>query len=159
MSKVKNKISLEDAKTLSTQLVNKLKPYCKRIKVVGSIRRQKKEIGDIDIVIIPLPELFNRVNQIIQVELGGKKKIFGSYKGRPINLFFTNNESWGAALLHSTGPAQFNIRKRFLIKRKGLLLNEYGLFTRNKRKYLVGETEKEIFDYLGWTYKTATQRA
>ena len=158
MSKVKNKISLENAKILSRELVNKLKPYCKRIKVVGSIRRQNDEIGDIDIVIIPRPQLFDKVNQIIKVDLGGEKKIFGSYKGRPINLFFTTAESWVASLLHSTGPVQFNIRKRFLIKRKGLLLNEYGLFTRKKKEYLVGETEKDIFDYLGWTYKTATQR-
>jgi len=53
MSKVLNKISLEEAKEVTKELVNELKPYCKRLKVVGSIRREKEEIGDIDIVIIP----------------------------------------------------------------------------------------------------------
>jgi len=158
MSKVLNKISLEEAKEVTRELVNELKPYCKRLKVVGSIRREKEEIGDIDIVIIPDEGLGKKVEEIMDVDFGGDKKIFGTYKGRDINLFITENKSWGAALLHSTGPAQFNIRKRFLIKRKGLLLNEYGLFTRTKREYLVGETEEEIFEYLGWNYKTPQER-
>ena len=38
---------------LAKNLVKTLKPYCKRIKIVGSIRRKEKNPGDIDIVLIP----------------------------------------------------------------------------------------------------------
>ena len=46
---------------------------------------------------------------------------------------------WGAQLMASTGPAQYNIRKRFLVKRKGLKLSEYGLFNRDSGEYILVE--------------------
>ena len=58
----------------------------------------------------------------------------------------------------ATGPAVYNIRKRFLVKRKGLKLNEYGLFKVSSGEYLAGKTEKDIYDYLGWANKAPCER-
>ena len=126
--------------------------------VAGSIRRGKEEIGDIDIVLIPKDTLFDHIDDIIEVTSGGQKKIYGTYRGRPINLFLTDTKGWGAQLMTATGPAQYNIRKRFLVKRKGLKLNEYGLFTADTGEYLAGKTEKDIYDYLGWNNKAPAER-
>jgi DNA polymerase (family 10) len=158
MSKVETKITLKEAQKLGNELTKELSPYIEKSMIAGSIRRECEEIGDIDIVIIPKESLFDNIDNIIDVTSGGQKKIFGEYKGRPINLFFTDEKSWGAQLMTSTGPAQYNIRKRFLVKRKGLKLSEYGLFDRNSGEYISGRTETDIYVSLGWSIKCPTER-
>jgi len=158
MSKVDKKITLKEAQKLGNELVNELSPHIEKSIIAGSIRRECEDIGDIDIVIIPKESLFDHIDNIVEVSSGGQKKIYGEYKGRPINLFLTDETAWGAQLMASTGPAQYNIRKRFLVKRKGLKLNEYGLFNRESGEYIVGKTENEIYQWLGWSCKSPLER-
>lgn len=42
-----------EARALAEKVCHQLVPYCEKIKICGSIRRRKKEIGDIDIVVLP----------------------------------------------------------------------------------------------------------
>jgi len=158
MSKVETKITLKEAQKLGNELVKELTPHIEKSMIAGSIRRECEEIGDIDIVIIPKESLFDHIDNIVEVSQGGQKKIFGTYKGRPINLFLTDDTAWGAQLMASTGPAQYNIRKRFLVKRKGLKLSEYGLFNRESGEYISGRTETDIYVSLGWSIKCPTER-
>ena len=37
-----------------------------------------------------------------------------------------------------TGPADFNIKYRWMAKKRGMKLNEYGLFDRNTDAYIAG---------------------
>ena len=158
MAKVDTKITLQEAQDMAADLIGELAPHFTKALVAGSIRRGKEEIGDIDIVLIPKDTLFDHIDDIIEVTSGGQKKIYGTYRGRPINLFLTDTKGWGAQLMTATGPAQYNIRKRFLVKRKGLKLNEYGLFTADTGEYLAGKTEKDIYEYLGWTHRGPEER-
>ena len=48
-----NRLSLQQARGLARHIVCELKPYCRRIRVAGSIRRRKETIGDIELVVIP----------------------------------------------------------------------------------------------------------
>ena len=41
------------ATTLAKKLVDELAPYCQRIEIAGSVRRQSAEVGDIELVAIP----------------------------------------------------------------------------------------------------------
>ena len=120
MAKVDTKITLQKAQSIASDLMSELKPHFAKALVTGSIRRGKEDIGDIDIVLIPKDTLFDQIGNIMEVTSGGKKKIYGTYRGRPINLFLTDTKGWGAQLMTATGPAQYNIRKRFLVKRKGM---------------------------------------
>ena len=43
----------KDVIKLSSQITKWLSPFCKKIEIVGSIRRGEKSPGDIDIVLIP----------------------------------------------------------------------------------------------------------
>lgn len=158
MALVDTRVTLQEAQDMAADLIAELSPHFTKALVAGSIRRGKEEIGDIDIVLIPKESLFTHVADIIEVTSGGKKKIYGTYRGRPINLFITDTKGWGAQLMTATGPAQYNIRKRFLVKRKGMKLNEYGLFTADTGEYLAGKTEKDIYDYLGWTNRGPEER-
>lgn len=158
MAKVDTKIPLQEAKNIASEIMDKLEPHFTKALVTGSIRRGIDEIGDIDIAVIPKDTLRDNVDDIMEVTNDGKKQIFGTFKGRPINLFLTDDQSWGAQIMASTGPAQYNIRKRFLVKRKGLKLNQYGLFNAKSGEYLAGKTEKNIYDYLGWSNTTPSER-
>jgi len=149
------KTSLEDAQSVADKLIEALKPFCSRVQVSGSIRRMKPEIGDIDLVVIPseLEEFLPKVKEIIDFDYGGTKKVFGLYEERPINIFLSDEDSFGACLYQTTGPAIYNIRKRAKVKKLGYKLNEYGLFNAETGEKLAGKTEESIFEFLNWNYK------
>jgi len=46
-------MKLSEATDYANYLKQELEPYCDRIEVAGSIRRQNPEVGDIEIVCIP----------------------------------------------------------------------------------------------------------
>lgn len=76
-----------------------------------------------------------------------------------VDIFFAEEESRPFALMHHTGPMIFNVRCRAVAKKKGLKLNQYGLF--DDKDHNVGskfKTEREVFDYLGLTWKEPEQR-
>jgi len=155
------KTTIDEAMEVANQLTSKIFEYCERIEVVGSIRRNKDMVGDIDMVIIPKPpvdEFIEKIKQTIEFDYGGKKKLFGMFNGRPINIFITTLESFGACVYQTTGPALYNVYVRQRAKHKKMKLNEYGLFNRETNEKIAGDTEESIFQALGWDYTEPTQR-
>ena len=67
------------------------------------------------------------------------------------NIFFTEHDSWGTAMMYTTGPQRYNIRKRYLVKRMGYKLNQYGLYNKEGEK-IAGPTETGIYEALGWEW-------
>lgn len=168
MSKTKSTAKANFEKTthkegldLALKLQSDIQDFCKSLTIAGSIRQGKEMVGDIDIVIIPkdpVDEFVIKIKEKIEFEYGGSKKLFGMYKERPINIFITNEGSYGACLYQSTGPALYNVHIRQVAKRKGFKLNEYGLFNRETGEKIAGETEDSIFEALGWKYAEPTAR-
>lgn len=168
MSKLKStakanfeKTSSHEAILIANDLCNRISEYCTQYEIAGSIRQGKELVGDVDLVVLPnmpVSEFIEKVKEVIEYEYGGDKKIFGMYLGRPVNIFITDAESYGACLYQSTGPAMYNVHKRRLAKNKGFKLNEYGLFNRETNEKVAGHTEESIFEALGWTYKEPTER-
>lgn len=155
------KTSRKDALVVGAKLSQALWPLCKVVTLVGSIRQGKEMIGDIDIVVIPNiepAEFLERCKDIVEYEYGGKKKIFGMFMDRPINIFVTDESGYGACTYQMTGPAKYNILMRRRAKLKGFRLNEYGLYNRDTGDYVAGATERSIFDALGMEYKAPVQR-
>lgn len=149
------KISLEEAKQVTNKLISEIEYLCDFIEVSGSIRREITKVGDIDIVVIPknVSEFITKIQNHVEYDYGGTKKIFGIYMGRPINIFITTNESKGACLYQTTGPVFYNVRKRTKVKSMGYKLNEYGLFHVETNEKVAGDTENSIFDFFGWSRK------
>ena len=50
---MKNKISLSQARRIAESVVAELACACERIEIAGSVRREKSEVGDIEICAIP----------------------------------------------------------------------------------------------------------
>lgn len=137
MSTTALRIPLAEAREIADQLVALLKPACERIVVAGSIRRERPDIGDIDLVCEPKlvygtdlfgdptgddeDALHDRCGQLVQDGVLEKRlNVKGSvswgrqlkravYRGLSVDLqAVTDVTTWGAWLLIRTGPADFN---------------------------------------------------
>ena len=62
-------------------------------------------------------------------------------------------EPFGAAFLaYFTGSKEHNIRLREMAVKKGLKINEYGIFRKKTTKKLGGKNEEDIYNILGLQY-------
>ena len=148
------------ADKIVTKVENYLRPMVDKMMACGSYRRGAQMIGDIDFVIIPKEgyTLPNMLPPNEGVNWVGENKAQVIIDGEKVDLKVTTPAAWGATVLYFTGPADFNIKYRWMAKRKGLKLSEYGLFDRNTDQYLAGATEADIFTALGRPYKDPAQR-
>jgi DNA polymerase (family 10) len=78
--------------------------------------------------------------------------------GLQVDLRVIYRQAWGAALIYFTGSKAHNIRIREMAVRKGLKLNEYGLFRAKSGKLLAAETEQDVYERLGLPYIEPTLR-
>jgi len=143
---------------LSKRIVKEIKPYCKKIMVVGSIRRKEKAPVDVDIVLIPKDK--DRIEAILYKKgkkiLGGDKKAYFKIDGVEVEIYYTVPEEWGAALLAYSSKFGAGIGLRVVAKRKGFKLSQHGLFKKGKR--VAGRTEEEIYHALGRPWKPPEER-
>jgi DNA polymerase (family 10) len=148
---------------LSNEVVGRLKPYCKpnRIVVVGSIRRKKPTVHDIDIVLIPSDgwNLLSEIKKLGYLSKNGPKLKTVRYKYAQVDLYIGTEEIWATLLLIRTGSAENNIRLCSLAKSKGWKLEADGdgLFDESGRR-LAGDTEESIYQALGLPYQKPEQR-
>ena len=146
-------MKLEDAKTIADKFVLQIKEFCKRIEIVGSIRRKKPEVNDIDILLMPKSkeQLIQKIKKISDVEVQGKKLIRAEYFGMQLDIYFTDEETWGILLLIRTGSKEHNIKLcQYAIKKGMKLSSAAGLIKNNK--VIASKTEEEIFKELGLDY-------
>ena len=148
----------KDAKKLANNLSKNLKPLCRRIQVAGSIRRKEPSPRDIDFVLIPknrekLEDFMKKKGKFMQ---GGEHESTWKVGGIKVELYYTIPEEWGAALLAYSSKKGSAIGLRMVAKRKGLLLNNHGLFKGKKK--IASKTEREIYAALGRPYKKPEDR-
>jgi len=124
--------------------------------MAGSARRGKKEdLHDLDVVYMGA-ETPKIPGQAAFVK--GKDITRYTILGEQVDIYRTDLESFGAMFLFLTGPQEFNIIMRGRAKRKGMLLNQKGLYDRETREFLAGENEEEIFNALGLEWKEPSLR-
>lgn len=153
--KVLTSLELAKAKALALQISGNVRTFCDKLELVGSIRRQKNLVGDIDFVVMATDRKWAKItscfkksniicagNQLIKVNCPISGDLFQAdfYRG------YTNN--FGIQQLIRTGSADHNmwlagyaISKGFRLKySEGLLQND---------KVIVGNTEESVFETLG----------
>ena len=123
--------------------------------VAGSLRRGNKKVKDADLIVIAETEDYEKVwasvSSRCKHETRGPVSRRFYYKGLKIDVRIFKHRHKGAALLTRTGPAGFNIRMRARAKRRGLLLNEYGIHRKNIN-LTPGFEEEQLFEFLGMEY-------
>ena len=124
---------------------------------VGSLRRGCKTCGDIDLLAIGTnDQLMARFTRFPGVERvlgqGPTKSSVVLPGGVQADLRLVPDESAGAATQYFTGSKAHNIAVRDLALRRGLKLNEYGLFRVADDHRVAGATEAEIYQAIGLAY-------
>jgi DNA polymerase (family X) len=143
-------------------LAEKLLDETRRMKLVdradlaGSIRRGRETVGDIDLLIsyrkggngeealrefVKLPAI-KRV-----MALGGTRASVLIEGNLQVDVRAVPKESYGAALQYFTGSKPHSVHLRAIAQKRGLKINEYGVFRGEKR--IGGEKEEDTYRALG----------
>ena len=144
-----------DASSLFIKELNRSKEI-KEICPAGSLRRRKETVRDIDILVSSknpkkVMDRFVKLPDVKDVMAkGAAKSSIVTTDGIQVDVRVIKESSYGASLMYFTGSKEHNIKLRQFAIKKGLKLNEYGLFKKNK--IIKGKTEKEIYKALGLGY-------
>ena len=124
--------------------------------IAGSFRRKKESVGDLDILATsPKPKRI--IEHFVKYE--DTKAVISEGKTRStiilsndlqVDLRCVADESYGAALHYFTGSKSHNIAIRKMALKRGLKVNEYGVFKGKKR--IAGHTEEEMYESVGLCY-------
>ncbi len=157
MATSSGRMRLGEALPLALELVEYLKkiPGVRSVTYAGSLRRAKETIGDIDLVVAADQEHAAGIGKAVTkhamcaevIGSGPTKTSFRTVAGVQVDVRVIPPASWGAALQYFTGSKEHNVRVREMAVKKGLKLNEWGLF--KGEKPIAGETEEGIYEALG----------
>ncbi len=138
-----------------------LSNLCEQVEVAGSLRRMKDTIGDIDLVASSrrprqVMKVFAQLPQIARLTASGPTQSHAVLKsGVKCDLRVVKPEQYGAALYYSTGSKKHNVHVRQIGLKRGVTMNEYGVYTgtaARKKKLLAAETEEAVFAAMGLPY-------
>ncbi len=124
--------------------------------VAGSFRRRQETVGDLDILVTGETgdlaiQAFVGYEDIRKVLAQGDTKAAVILRlGIQVDLRVVPQESYGAALHYFTGSKAHNIAIRQLGVKKGLKINEYGVFKGDDR--IAGATEAEVYRMVDLPY-------
>ena len=123
------KFKLSFAMDIAEKVKSELEPFCNKIEIAGSIRREKPLVKDIEIVCIPKRDiqsvlfkddlnLISSVSQGFQKVVHQWEKVRGDSDGKytqrvlpqgiKLDLFMAHEENWGLILAVRTGSAEFS---------------------------------------------------
>lgn len=126
-----------------------------KIDLAGSLRRWKDTIKDIDILVTSknpkeVMRAFIHLPNVREVLMHGPtKSSIITYENIQVDLRVVEKESYGAALAYFTGSKAHNIRIREMAMKKGLKINEYGIFRESDNRKIGGEDESDVYRILG----------
>lgn len=143
----------------------------KQTAYAGSLRRGRETVGDIDIVVAAssagghkASEAFRAMPGVTQVLVAGESKssvrfaLPGAAGEVQVDLRVVEPEQFGAALLYFSGSKEHNVRLRQRALKRGMTLNEYGLFPEDDEKTppqergvkpVASKSEEDIYEALG----------
>jgi DNA polymerase (family 10) len=128
----------------------------RQIEIAGSLRRGKETVGDLDILVTcedsgEVMNCFVNYEEVKEViSHGSTRSSVKLCSGINVDLRVVPDESFGAALHYFTGSKPHNIAVRTLGVKRGLKVNEYGVFKGEKQ--IGGRTEQEIYAQVGLPY-------
>lgn len=156
------------AMDLAEDVIERLggRPDVERIEYAGSLRRMAETVGDLDLLVAAteeaapaIMEAFTSAGTVDRVlAKGDSKSSIITSTGLQVDLRVVPLDSWGAAMIYFTGSKPHNIRIREMAVRKGLKLNEYGLFRAKSGRLIVAKTEEEVYEKLGLPWIPPTLR-
>lgn len=170
-SKDTDRVPAADAIALAEEICARLRARddVEQVDFAGSLRRMRETIGDVDVLVAsdadpgPIHEAFRAMDLVQSVIAAGEKKSSViTVRGIQVDLRVVEPIAWGAALQYFTGSKAHNVRIRERAVRKGLLLNEYGIFHRTEGgepgERVASESEADVYAAIGLPWIPPTMR-
>ncbi len=167
---VVEQLDLKSADNIAETIIHQLDAWCERIEVVGSIRRCKAVVHDIDFVVLPkragdwekmrtqcltmmdTKPIFKRGDQIIRALL---KLAYEKYI--QIDFYRCTSDNYGVQKLVRTGSAEHNVwLAKLAIKQNLRLLYSKGVCDGDT--VIAGSGEKECFNALNLEFIPPQER-
>lgn len=164
-------MELNKAKAIAENLKSKLEPACERIEIAGSIRRQKANVGDIELLCIPkyfltIDQLDREIKRLISQGIldyrynkigsrvyGPKNKLLlHCESGIGVDIFSTTEECWPVALVVRTGGEKNNVKIATAALRKGYRFHAYGSGFTTRSGGIICRSEREVFEAVDLPY-------
>lgn len=161
---LKKKIPREELESVEKKLkkLNNTDKNILDILILGSYRRGKKELKDVDILISgTTPKIIDTLINFLKEEytyIGtfskGHKKFMGLFifdsVVRHVDIIYSNIDEYPTKVQYFTGSKEFNIYLRNIAISRGYKLSDIGLYKKNKKIKL--NSEKDIFEILDIPY-------
>ncbi len=139
-------------------------PSVTRAEVAGSFRRRRDTVGDLDIVAASTQPSavimsFAALPDVERVLVRGNTKCSVEvHEGFQVDCRAVADEEFGAAMQYFTGSQAHNVQLRGRALRRGMTLNEYGLFQLEGSARVAGESEDDVYEALGLRWIPPEQR-
>ncbi|MBD3263460.1 DNA polymerase/3'-5' exonuclease PolX [Candidatus Woesearchaeota archaeon] len=157
----KERMQLNIALDIAEELVEYLKKNAplQEIDYVGSLRRMKETIGDIDILVISdkpkkVMETFTKMDKVKRVISKGttRSSVILKEENVHVDLRVVKKSSYAAAMQYFTGSKEHSIELRKRAIKKGYKLSEYGLFKKKSDRKISCKSEKTLYKKLDLDY-------
>lgn len=154
------RMSYLEAKNISNKIISYLQQKFPQVKIyaLGSLRRQTKTVGDIDLAIksnksseilnyfLEYPKNIQTINQ------GKKKASIKIYPDIRVDIMIQPSKNFASLLQHFTGSRQHNILLRQHALNLGYSVSEYGIKDLKSGKIFTFKTEKKLYNFLNLCY-------
>jgi DNA polymerase (family 10) len=131
-------------------------PGVVRAEAMGSLRRFRDTIGDIDVLVASTGDPETVMERLVALPLvhdvigyGARKSAIITAAGMQIDVRVVTPDQYGSAQMYFTGSKAHNIRLRQMAIDRGLILNEYGLADSETERIIASQTEEEVYVALG----------
>lgn len=155
---------LSEAQRRARAFVDAIGPHCERVEVAGSVRRERPEVGDIEIVCIPRKVaggLFGDMEDVDPMFVSAVER-FEGLKGGPkgkytrrvlsegveVDLFICTEDNWGLNFAIRTGSRDFVAGELAARWSRMGYRSEGAILRRDGASFPLRE-EADVFDFLG----------
>lgn len=159
---------LAEARKVANELFVLLSPHCERLTIAGSLRREKPEVKDIELVAQPRQSVQTgkEVNELLvwtdelvaskviekdpEHDRWGKKYRRFLFGGMKVDLFMvTPPAQWGVIELLRTGSWEFNVRMFGLLRKAGYRVQDGHVIDMATEQVIDTYTEHDVFRLAG----------
>jgi DNA polymerase (family 10) len=151
--KVSTELDFETAERIANELKSKVKGLCERIEVVGSIRRKRSKVHDIDFVVLASDSTWKEIVRVLRrstatVNCAGNAVIKTLYPYNKllfkVDFYRAKASTYGIHKLIRTGSAEHNMWLAGYAISKGFRL-KYSLGLLKSDTVVAGESEEDVF--------------
>lgn len=163
MSTTLRRMQLREALAIAETVLDRLRPVIARGVIVGSLRRERPDVGDIELLVEPIatPTLFGEPDSdsdairrrveldVGHVRMGGSRHLRAALYDEPaiaVEIFIRRAPAaWGSLLAIRTGPAELGAVAMRRLRDRGYVHIDGHVIVESTRATVPTETEEQFF--------------